>query len=122
MFKLVKEILQKYGGCFITTDFATKEYFNEIATALYGEDQADWLYDETKAMYEELFDNPIFDNTFETQDKALEFLYEQGFKVKQVPLLTDTSKLYCLKNLNPQQVENIQKVVEGTYLWVITAD
>lgn len=122
MFKLVKEVLQKHGGCFISTDYVTKDYFKEIAAALYGEDQADLLYNETKVMYEQLFDNPIFDDTFKTQDEALKFFAAHGLKVEQVPLLTDTSKLYCLKTLTPQQVEKIKQVSAKNYLWVITAE
>jgi hypothetical protein len=122
MFKLVKEVLQKHGGCFISTDYVTKDYFKEIAAALYGEDQADLLYGETKVMYEQLFDNPIFDDTFKTQDEALKFFAAHGLKVEQVPLLTDTSKLYCLKTLTPQQVEKIKQVAAKNYLWVITAE
>ena len=122
MFKLIKEVLQKHGGCFITTDFVTKDYFKEIASALYGESQADLLYDETKIMYEQLFDNPIFDDTFKTQADAIEFFNARGLKVTPVPLLTDTSKLYCLKTLTPQQVEKIKQVAAKNYLWVITAE
>ena len=122
MFKLVKEILKKHGGCFISTDYVTKDYFKDIAAALYGEDQADLLYDETKVMYEELFDNPIFDDTFKTQDEALQFFKSHGLKVEQVPLLTDTSKLYCTKSLKPQQVEKINQIAAKNYLWVITAE
>ena len=122
MFKLIKEVLQKHGGCFITTDFVTKDYFKEIASALYGESQADLLYDETKIMYEQLFDNPIFDDTFKTQADAIEFFNARGLKVTLVPLLTDTSKLYCLKTLTPQQVEKIKQVAAKNYLWVITAE
>ena len=122
MFKLVKEILKKHGGCFISTDYVTKDYFKDIAAALYGEDQADLLYDETKIMYEELFDNPIFDDTFKTQDEALAFFAAHGLKVQQVPLLTDTSKLYCTKSLTPQQVEKINQIAAKNYLWVITAE
>ena len=121
MFKLIKEVLQKHGGCFITTDFVTKDYFKEIASALYGESQADLLYDETKIMYEQLFDNPIFDDTFKTQADAIEFFNARGLKVTPVPLLT-TSKLYCLKTLTPQQVEKIKQVAAKNYLWVITAE
>ena len=122
MFKLVKEILKKHGGCFISTDYVTKNYFKDIAAALYGEDQADLLYDETKIMYEQLFDNPIFDDTFKTQDEALQFFKSHGLKVEQVPLLTDTSKLYCTKSLTPQQVEKINQIAAKNYLWVITAE
>ena len=122
MFKLIKEILEKHGGCFITTDFVTKDYFKDIATALYGESQAQLLYDETKVMYEQLFDNPIFDDTFKTQDEAIEFFAAHGLKVTQVPLLIDPSKLYCTKTLTPQQVEKINQIAAKNYLWVITAE
>ena len=122
MFKLVKEILQNHGGCFISTDYVTKDYFKDIAAALYGESQAQLLYDETKVMYEELFDNPIFDDTFKTQQEALEFFRAHGLKVTPVPLLTDVSKLYCTKNLTKTQVEKIKQIAAQNYLWVITAE
>lgn len=122
MFKLVKEILKKHGGCFISTDYVTKDYFKEIAAALYGEDQAQLLYDETKVMYEELFDNPIYDDTFKTQEEAKQFFISHGLKVQEVPLLTDTSKLYCTKTLTPQQIEKINQICAKNYLWVITAE
>lgn len=122
MFKLVKEILQKHGGCFITTDFVTKDYFKEIASAIYGEDQAQLLYDETKVMYEQLFDNKISDNTFKNQDEALKFLAAHGLRVTPVPLLIDNSSLHCTKSLNPQQLEKIHNLTKKHYLWVITAE
>ena len=122
MFKLIREILVKHGGCFITTDFTTKEYFKDIATALYGESQAQFLYDETKVMYEQLFDNKIYDDTFKSQQEAIEFFQAHGLQVRQVPLLTDTSKLYCTKKLTPQQVQKINEIAAKNYLWVITVE
>ena len=122
MFKLVKEILKKHGGCFITTDYVTKDYFKEIAAALYGEKDAQLLYDETKVMYEELFDNPIYDDTFKTQEEAMKFFNAHGLKVTPVPLLTDTSKLYCTKTLTKQQIEKLNQICAKNYLWVITAE
>ena len=122
MFEIIKDILKQHGGCFISTDYVTKDYFKEIAAALYGEDQAQLLYDETKLMYEELFDSPIYDDTFKTQEDAIKFFNAHGLKVTPVPLLTDTSKLYCTKNLTPQQIEKINQIAAKNYLWVITAD
>ena len=122
MFKSIKEVLVKHGGCFISTDYVTKDYFKEIAAALYGEEDAQLLYDETKVMYEQLFDNPIYDDTFKTQEEALKFFKAHGLKVQQVPLLTDTSKLHCTKKLNKQQIEKLNKICAKNYLWVITAE
>ena len=122
MFTSIHDVLKKHGGCFITTDFVTKDYFKDISAALYGEDQANLLYDETKIMYEQLFDNPIFDDTFKTQDEALEFFKAHGLKVTPVPLITDTSKLYCKKKITNDQFQKISQICAKNYLWVITAE
>ncbi len=122
MFTLIRQILKAHGGCYITSDFVTKDYFKELAAALYGEYQAQLLYDETKVMYEELFGSEIFDDTFETQAEAIEFLKAHGLKVTQIPLLTDTSKLYCAKKLTAEQFNKIKQIAAKNYLWVITAE
>ncbi len=122
MFTLVRQILKAHGGCYITSDFVTKDYFKELAAALYGDYQAQLLYDETKVMYEELFSDAIFDDTFETQAEAIEFLKAHGLKVTQIPLLTDTSKLYCAKKLTTEQMNKIKQIAAKKYLWVITAE
>ncbi len=122
MFTLVRQILKAHGGCYITSDFVTKDYFKELAAALYGDYQAQLLYDETKVMYEELFSDAIFDDTFETQAEAIEFLKAHGLKVTQISLLTDTSKLYCAKKLTTEQMNKIKQIAAKKYLWVITAE
>ncbi len=122
MFSLIHEILKKHGGCFITSDFATKDMFKELATAVYGQDSAQTLYNETKAMYENLFGEKLFDDTFTSQSDALSFLKAKGFKVQQVPIVSDTSKLYSLKDLDAQQVAQVKKVCAKNYLWVLTVE
>lgn len=120
MFKSIKEILQKHGGCFISTDYVTKDYFKEIAAMLYGEDQAQLLYDETTDMYGELFDSELYTDTFKTQEEAIKFFNARGLKVTPVPLLTDTSKLHCTKNLTKAQIAKLNQIAAKNYLWVIT--
>lgn len=122
MFSLVHEILKKHGGCFITSDFVTKDMFKELATAVYGKDSAKTLYNETKSMYENLFGAKLFDDTFNSQSDALNFLKAKGFKVQQIPLIADTSKLYSLKGLDAQQAEQVKKVCAKNYLWVLTVE
>ena len=122
MFSLVHEILQKHGGCFITSDFVTKDMFKELATAVYGQDSAQTLYNETKAMYENLFGAKLLDDTFTSQNDALNFLKAKGFKVQQIPLIADTSKLYSLKDLDAKQAEQVKKVCAKNYLWVLTVE
>lgn len=121
MFKLVREILKNHGGCFITSDFVTKDMFKELATAVYDENSASTLFNETKVMYENLFGESLYLDTFKSQADAINFLQSTGLKVQQVPLVVDTSKLYSLKNLTPQQAEKVKQVCAKNYLWVITA-
>ena len=123
MYENVRDVLKAKGGCFITSDLSTRELFKDIAAALYGENQAQLLYDETKDMYEELFDSLINEENFDNQLDAVEYAEKDlGLKIEQVPLLTDASKLHCLKNLTKEQAEKIKQIAAKKYLWVITAE
>lgn len=123
MYENIRDVLKERGGCFITPDLSTRELFKDIAAALYGENQTQLLYNETKDMYEELFDSLINEENFDYQQEAIEFAEKElGLKVKQVPLLTDPSKLHCLKNLSKDQAEKIKQIAAKKYLWVITVD
>ena len=122
MFTLIHEILTKHGGCFITSDFVLKDMFKELAAALYDEKSAQGLFNETKAMYENLFGESLYLDTFKSKADAIQFLKSKGLKVQQVPLVADTSKLYSLKNLTPQQAAKVKQLCAKNYLWVITAE
>lgn len=122
MFTTIHDILKTHGGCFITSDFVTNEMFKELAAALYGTSSAQTLFNETKTMYEDLFGESLYMNTFSSPADAIQFLKLKGLKVQQVPLITDTSKLYSLKDLTPQQVSKINRLCSRNYLWVITAE
>ena len=122
MFTLIHEILKKHGGCFITSDFVTKEMFKELAAAVYDGNSAQTLFNETKLMYENLFGNELYMDTFKSQADAINFLKSKGLKVQQVPLVADTSQLYSLKNLTPQQAAKVKQLCAKNYLWVITAE
>ena len=118
----LRDMLKKHGGCFITSDLETRTMFKDIAAALYGEDQVEQLYAETKDMYEELFESIINEENFDDQQNAVEYAQKDlNLEIKKVPLLTDTSKLYCTKKLSAEQAEKIKQICAKNYLWVITA-
>lgn len=120
MISIFRDVLRRHRGCYITTDFVMDDMFKELAAALYGENSAEILYKETKDMYENLFGEALYLNSYETPEAALAFLKRQGFKVQQVRLVPDTSKLYSLKGLSLQQAEKVKKICAKNYLWVIT--
>ena len=123
MYENIRDTLKRNGGCFVTSDLSTRELFKDIAAAIYGEDQTQLLYDETKDMYEELFDSLINEENFDNQLDAIEYAEKDlGLKIHREPLILDASKLYCLKNLTPEQAEKIKKIAAKNYLWVITVE
>ena len=118
----LKKIMKKHGGCFITSDLETRTLFKDLAAALYGEDQVELLYAETKDMYEELFESILNEENFDNQLDAVEYAQKDlKLKIDKVPLLTDISKLSCIKSMTPEQVEKIKQICSKNYLWVFTA-
>ena len=118
----IDKVLKKHGGCFITSDMESRPLFKDIVSALYGEDQVELLYAETKDMYEELFDSLLNEENFDNPIDAIGYAEDDlGLKIERVPLLSDTSKLNCLKGLSASQAEKIKQICAKNYLWVITA-
>ena len=120
MFKNIKEILIHHDGCMITTDFAMKKYFNDTVAALYGNENAQTLYNETKEMYEKVLEDKVIDDHFTSDKQAVNYLNSMGLKVEKVPLLSADYSLYSRKNLTDEQMERVKKLVSQKYLWVIT--
>ena len=121
MFENIRDILKKHGGCLITSDFTQKKYFMDVASALYGQDQAPTIYAETKAMYEKVFEDKIADDYLQDEKEAMEFLKTHGLVAEKVPLFTTTPKLFISSKLTPEQLRRVNEVAAKNYLWVITA-
>ena len=121
MFDNLRDVLKKHGGCLITSDFTQKKYFTDVAAALYGDAQAPMLYNETKAMYENVFGDKISDETLQDEQEAMDFLKTHGLVATKVPLFTKPPQLYVYSKLTPEQIEKVNEAAANNYLWVITA-
>ena len=121
MFDNIRDVLKKHGGCLITSDFTQKKYFMDVAAALYGEENSATLYDETKAMYERVYDDKILDNDLQDEQEAMEFLKAHGLRAVKYPLFTKTPNLCIYNKLTPAQIEKVNELSAKNYLWVITA-
>ena len=121
MFDNLRDVLKKHGGCLITSDFNQKKYFKDVAAALYGEENAETLYAETKTMYEKVYEDTINDDALQDEQEAIEFLKTHGLRAEKVPLFTSTPKLYISDKLTPAQIQNVNELAKKDYLWVITA-
>lgn len=121
MFENIRDILKKHGGCLITSDFVQKKYFTETAAALYGEQNAPTLYEETKAVYSKVLDDELADDFLQDEQAAMEFLKTHGLRVEKVPLFSTTPKLFIGDKLSPAQIQKVNELAKKDYLWVITA-
>ena len=121
MYENIRAILKKHGGCLITSDFCQKKYFTDVAAALYGEENSATIYNETKAMYENVFGDKISDESLQDEKEAMDFLKTHGLVAVKVPLFTKTPQLNISKKLTPAQLEKVNELSMKNYLWVITA-
>lgn len=121
MFDNLRDVLKKHGGCLITSDFNQKKYFTDVAAALFGENEAPTIYNETKAMYEQVFGDKISDESLQDEQEVNDFLKTHGLVARKVPLFTSTPKLFISSQLTPAQIQKVNEVAAKNYLWVITA-
>ena len=121
MYDNLRDVLKKHGGCLITSDFCQKEYFTDVAAALYGKENSATLYNETKAMYEQVFGDKISDETLQNEQEAMDFLKAHGLRAVKYPLFTTTPKLNITSRLTPAQIQKVNELSAKNYLWVITA-
>lgn len=121
MFENIRDVLKEHGGCMITSDFCQREYFTATAAALYGDAEAPRLYDETKAMYEKVFDDKLADDYLQDEREAMEFLKTHGLIAHKVPLFNAPPTLNLKARLTPAQIQRVNALATQRYLWVITA-
>lgn len=120
MLENIKPVLQRHGGCYVTSNFCRKPYFNAIASTLYGADAADTLYKETYDIYETVLGDPMYDDTFQSDEDAIKFLDKLGFNVKQVPLFGGDFNLYSFKGLSADQINSLKSLGKQPYIWILT--
>lgn len=116
----IKDILKKHGGCFVTSNFARKPYFAQIVEPLYGSDAVEPLYRRTRMLYEDVLGDPMYDDTFQSEEDALKFLDNLGFNVEKAPLFTSEPNLYSFKGLNANQINSLKLLAKQDYIWVLT--
>lgn len=120
MLENIRDILKIHGGCFVTSDYTSREIFMESAAAVYGKKTAEEIASETKKIYENTSEPDFSQTIFESQKDALNFFRDEGFRVEMRPLLTKTQQLHSLQSLNDEQIKSVQKVAGKKFLWVVT--
>jgi O-methyltransferase involved in polyketide biosynthesis len=106
VFKNIQELLQIYGGVWVTPDFVTVEAINRRK-------QISPNLEKISQMVSRLSDRPIEDTYFQNSEEIEDFIASQGFKCDRTPVLElihqQLEQLTCLKplNLDPQTAEAI---------------
>ncbi len=108
----IRQMLQHYGGVWITPDFATK--------------QSQLLIEEHNAASQRLHQSIInitgrslVDNSFNDRDEIKQFVSSQGFHIEECPLLNVVDRLTCLEILGGDS-ENFDSVLETRYISTLT--
>lgn len=92
VFANVREVLLRYGGVWITSDFITHERRRELLKNNLAMQQ---LRQTISANTGRSLDN----NRFETLEQVKQFASEQGFQVEEYSMLDVLSELACLERL-----------------------
>jgi O-methyltransferase involved in polyketide biosynthesis len=104
VFNHIRELLQNYGGVWITSDFVTVEAINRRK-------QISPNLQKISQMVSRLSDRPISDTYFQNSQEIEDFIASQGFKCDRTPVLDliHLDQVTCLKplNLDPQTAEAI---------------
>jgi O-methyltransferase involved in polyketide biosynthesis len=104
VFNHIRELLQNYGGVWITSDFVTVEAINRRRLICPN-------LEKISQMVSRLSDRPIADTYFQNSEEIEDFIANQGFKCDRTPVLDliHLDQLTCLKplNLDPQTAEAI---------------
>lgn len=104
VFNHIRELLQNYGGVWITSDFVTVEAINRRK-------QISPNLQKISQMVSRLSDRPISDTYFQNSDEIEDFIANQGFKCDRTPVLDliHLDQVTCLKplNLDPQTAKAI---------------
>jgi len=111
VFAHIRELLQLYGGMWITADFAT-------VTAIARRRQISPSLGQISRMVSRLSDRPIGDIYFQNSEQVEDFITAQGFCCDRFPVLSliNIDQLTCLKplNIDPQIA---QAILEDAYVY-----
>ncbi|AOX03366.1 hypothetical protein BJP34_31500 [Moorena producens PAL-8-15-08-1] len=114
LFANVRELLQVYGGVWITPDLKTKEDLSRIR----GNSPGLQKFSQTvRGMTATSDTDTIFDNF----DQVRQFLTEQGFQLQRYSMLNVLDQLTCLQPLgiNPAVAESI---LADSFVFALTLD
>ncbi|MGH8000550.1 MAG: class I SAM-dependent methyltransferase [Brasilonema sp.] len=110
----IREMLQQYGGVWITPDF--------IDTASLAQSQE--FYPSLQKLLQtgtNLTGRSLVDNNFATLEQARQFAYEQGFRVAEYSMLNVMNQLSCLKILGID-TEVVRKMLALWSIFALTLD
>lgn len=117
----IREILQKHGGVYVTSDFSARDFVKASSKVVYGDSSEEQrIYRESAEVYEKVavadFDTAFFPD----DESAIAFIEAQGLKVEKAPLFEQPVTLYSAKELNLEQYQRLQNLEQEKFLWVIT--
>ncbi|MCR5439393.1 MAG: hypothetical protein K6F01_08200 [Selenomonas sp.] len=118
----IKAILQKHGGCYITTDFSARDFVMDASKVVYGAKHAREVYRESAKVYEDITDADFDEKFLANDEEATRFITAQGVKVQRIPLFSQPTTLYSEKGLDKQQLQRLDSMKNAAIVWLITCE
>lgn len=122
MIRNLAEVLAEHGGCWITTDFESDDYFFAIAQAISEGEGGHFSEIVNSQVIKKTADAkhaPVFANN----DEKLEFLKSFGLKTERRPITgLDRLGLRTLYACTPAQRDAIAAALEKINVWIMTPD
>jgi len=116
VFKNIRELLQIYGGVWVTPDFVTVEAINRRK-------QISPNLEKISQMVSRLSDRPIGDTYFQDSQDIEDFIANQGFKCERTPVLDliyqQLEQLTCLKPLNLDPI-NAEAILADSFVYSLS--
>ena len=120
----IKLILKKCGGCLITPDYNSKDFYCAVVFAMFGREKGMQILINMQSSLSKTADVEMkknFNSSVSDEEK-LKFYTSRGLKVEFVPYCTPDTVLGSLSALDKETAERIKEQLCKTVIWKITLD
>lgn len=112
MLQGISAVLHKHGGCFITPDFASKDFFLSTYMAILGKEKAMSALMQMKNSIESKSDTRFTESVTHNGLEACFPLFEKyGLECQMIPYLPEDVELGVFALMNPQQVGALRQLM-----------
>lgn len=123
----IKRIIRKKGGCFVTPDYASVQFFFAVLSSMYGKEQAMKIMMAQRDNLSKTSDSSVgtansYSLNPRNDEEAYAFFTERGLKIERVPFYQMDRPLKSVEKLAPELAMRIRTALSRIMVWVATLD